>query len=66
MVFLVVEKYELRYESYDCETTTILGIYTYEERAKEILKQELEREHNAGNTSASLSIVEIDIDVDIC
>jgi hypothetical protein len=41
MVFLVIRKYELRYNSYDCEdTTSILGIYTSKIKAEERLKQE--------------------------
>ena len=67
MVFLVVRKYELRYNSYDCEdTTSILGIYTSKIKAKERLKLEggnepLIKKH----VSSIIFIKEIEMDVDV-
>ena len=67
MVFLVVRKYELRYNSYDCEnTTSILGIYTSKIKAEERLKQEggnetLIKKH----VSSIIFIKEIEMDVDV-
>ena len=66
MVFLVIQKYEPRYVSYDSEQTmSILGIYTCEAMAKERLEKESVREHNRKNTSSSLFIVQIEMDVDV-
>jgi len=69
MVFLVIRKYELRYNSYDCEdTTSILGIYTSKIKAEERLKQEGKNEPLFKHQISSIIFIkeiEIDVDVDV-